>query len=57
MAKIEIFPLYIEFSCTTLWVKNLLEIPLSLTVFEIFHIFTKTSNKVAITHLYFEQQV
>ena len=25
MAKIEIFPLYIGYSCTTLWVKNSLE--------------------------------
>ena len=55
-----------------LWGKNLLkwfalndhtthlEIALSLTVFEIFvifHIFTKSSNKVAITHFYIEQQV
>ena len=42
--------LYIGYSCTTLRVKNLLEIALSLTVFEIFviffHIFTKHSNKV-----------
>ena len=58
--KIEIFPLYIEDSCTTLWVKNSLEIALSLTVceiFVIFHIFTKSSNKVAITNLYIEQQL
>ena len=26
-------------------------------IFVIFHIFTKSSNKVAITHLYIEQQV
>ena len=47
-------------SCTALWVKNLLEIALSLTVceiFAIFHIFTKSSNKVAITHLYTGQQL
>ena len=51
---------YLEYSSTTLLVKNSLEIALSLTVFEIFvifHIFTKNSNKVAITHLYIEQQV
>ena len=43
-----------------MWVKNSLEIALSLTVseiFVIFHIFTKISNKVAITHLYIEQQL
>ena len=39
MAKIKIFPLYIECSCTTLWVKNSLEIALSLTVFEILTLF------------------
>ena len=58
--KIELFPLCIGYSCTTLWVKNSLEITPSLKVFEIFvifHIFTKGSNKVAITHLYIEQQV
>ena len=26
-------------------------------IFVIFHIFTKSSNKVAITHLYIEQQL
>ena len=55
-----LFPLSIGYSCTTLWVKNSLEIPLSLTVCEIFlifDIFTKSSNKVTITHLYIEQQV
>ena len=60
MAKIQIFPLCIGYSCTTLWVKNSLEIALSLTVceiFVIFHIFTKSSNKVPITHLYIEQQL
>ena len=54
------FPLSIGYSCTTLWVKNSLEIALSLTVCEIFwifDIFSKSSNKVAITHLYIEQQV
>ena len=39
MAKIEIFPFCIGYSCTTLWVKNLLEISLSLTVFKIFTLF------------------
>ena len=39
MAKIEIFPLCTEDSCTTLWVKNSLEISLSLTVFEILTFF------------------
>ena len=34
-----IFPLSIGYSCTTLWVKNSLEIALSLTVCEIFVIF------------------
>ena len=46
--------------CTTLWVKNSFQIALSLTVseiFVIFQIFTKHSNKVAITHLYTEQQL
>ena len=54
MAKIEISPLSTGHSCTTLRVKNSLEIALSLMVFEIFvifDIFTKSSNKVAITHL------
>ena len=53
-------PLSIGHCCTTLWVKNSLEIALSLTVceiFVIFHIFTKSSNKVAITHLCIEQQL
>ena len=55
-----LFPLSIGYSCTTLWVKNSLENALSLTVCEIFlifDIFSKSSNKVAITHLYIEQQV
>ena len=39
VAKHEIFPLGIGYSCTTLWVKNSLEIALSLTVFEIFTLF------------------
>ena len=39
MAKIKIFPLCIGHSCNTLWVENLLEIALSLTVFEIFTLF------------------
>ena len=39
MAKIEIFPLCTGHSCTTLWVKNSLEIPLSVTVFEILTLF------------------
>ena len=54
VAKIEILPLCTGYYCTTLWVKNSLEIALSLTVceiFVIFHIFTISSNKVAITHL------
>ena len=60
VAKIEIFPLSLGYSCTTLWVKNSLVIAVSLTVCKIFvsfHIFTKSSNKVAITHLYTEQQL
>ena len=40
MAKIEIFPLCIGHSCTTLWVKNSLEIGLSLTVYEKFTFFS-----------------
>ena len=46
--KIEIFPLATGYSCTTMWVKYLLEIALSLTVFEIFVIFFTFSIKVAI---------
>ena len=60
VAETEIFPHLTEDSCTTLWVKNLLEIAISIMTFEIFvifHIFTKSSNKVAITHLYIEQQL
>ena len=37
--KLKIFPFCIGHSCTTLRVKNSLEIPLSLTVFEIFTLF------------------
>ena len=39
VAEIEIFPLCIGYSCTTLWVKNLLEITLSCTIFEILTLF------------------
>ena len=39
VAKIEIFRLSTGHSCTTLWVKNSLEIALSLTVFEIVTLF------------------
>ena len=39
VSKIEIFPLGTGYSCTTLRVKNSLEIALSLTVFEIFTLF------------------
>ena len=39
VTKIEIFPLCIGHYCTTLWVKNLLEIALSCVVFEIFTLF------------------
>ena len=39
VAKIEISPLCKGDSCTTLWVKNSLEITLSLTVFEILTLF------------------
>ena len=35
MAKIEIFQIHIEYSSTTIWVKNSVEIALSLTVSEI----------------------
>ena len=37
--KLKFFPLRIEYPCTTLRVKNSLEIALSLTVFEIFTLF------------------
>ena len=59
-SSLNLFPLSIGYSCTTLWVKNSPEIDLSLTVCEIFlifDIFSKSSNKVVITHLYIEQQV
>ena len=39
VAKSEFFRLSTGHSCTTLWVKNLLEIALSVTVFEIFTLF------------------
>ena len=39
VAKIEIFQFCIEYFSTTLWVKNSVEIALSLTVFEILKIF------------------
>ena len=39
VAKIETFHLCTRHSCTTLWVKNSLEIALSVTVFEIFTLF------------------
>ena len=39
VAKIEIFPLSTGHSCTTRWVKNSLEIALSVTVFDIFTVF------------------
>ena len=38
-AKIEIYPLCVGQSSTTLWVKNFFEITLSLTVLEIFTLF------------------
>ena len=46
MAKIEIFQFCIEYSTTTLWVKNSVEIALSLTVSEIltFLFFRKNSR-------------
>ena len=37
--KFKFFPIFIEYTCTTLRVKNLLEIALSLMVFEIFTLF------------------
>ena len=37
--KFQFFPLCIGCSCTTLWVKNSLELAVSLTVFEIFTFF------------------
>ena len=39
VAKTEIFPLGTEYCCTTLWVKNLLKIALSLTISKIFSMF------------------
>ena len=46
MAKIEIFRFCIEYFATTLWVKNSVEIALSLTVSEIliFFVFRKNSS-------------
>ena len=46
MAKIEFFQFHIEYSATTLWVKNSVEIALSLTVSEIliFFVFRKNSR-------------
>ena len=46
MAKIEIFQFCIEYFATTLWVKNSVEIALSLTVSEIliFFVFRKNSR-------------
>ena len=46
MAKIELFQFCIEFFATTLWVKNSVEIALSLTVSEIliFFVFRKNSR-------------
>ena len=44
MAKIEIFQFCIEYFATTLWVKNSVEITLSLTVSEIFFVFRKNSR-------------
>ena len=40
-AKIQddVFPLGTEYCCTTLWIKNLLEITLSLTILKIFSMF------------------
>ena len=39
IAKIENFPLRMGYSCTTLWVKNLLKIALPLMIFEKFTLF------------------
>ena len=39
MAKIEIFQIHIEYSSTTIWVKNSVQIALSLTVSEILRFF------------------
>ena len=46
MGKIEIFQIHIEYSSTTIWVKNSVEIALSLTVSEmlIFSVFRKNSR-------------
>ena len=57
MAKIEIFPLRIGYSCTTLQVKTSLEIPLSQTVFETFTFFhfplkSKMATKVATIEIF-----
>ena len=40
MAKIDFFQFHIEYSATTLWVKNSVEIALSLTVSEILTFFS-----------------
>ena len=57
VVEIEIFPLCIGYSCTTLWVKNSLEIALSLTVFEIFTLFhfplkSKMAAKSGYSHFF-----
>ena len=44
MAKIEIFQFCIEYFPTTLWVKNSVQIALSLTVSEILRFFRKNSR-------------
>ena len=48
VVKTEIFPLGTEYCCTTLWVKNALEIALSLTNFEdIFNAWFPLKSKMA----------
>ena len=58
MAKIEFLRLSTGHSCTTLWVKNSLEIALSVTVFEIFtlfHFFSRWPPKIKILPLCIRQ--
>ena len=57
VAKIEIFPLGTEYCCTTLRIKNSLEIALSCTLFKVFTLFhfllnPRWPSKVAKTEIF-----
>ena len=52
VVKIEIFNLGMGHSCTTLWVKNSIQIALSLTVFKIFTLFHFPSYSFRDTHTF-----